>query len=363
MRKKSDKHKKVWLGIIILLLILSPFILKAGKAIPVIWQVIFNKNIELKKENGNINILLLGIGGGTHDGPNLSDTIIFASVSPEKNKVSLISVPRDLYVPDLKAKVNTAYAVGELKRKGGGIVLAEAVVGKVLGQPIDYTIRIDFAGFEKAIDSLGGIDINVENSFDDYQYPLDGKGNDSCGHSDIEIASLSAQLATGSATELVAFPCRYEHLHFDKGLQHMIGVTALKYVRSRYAKGDEGTDFARSKRQERLISAVKEKVFSAGTLLNPVTIISFYGAIRDNVDANIKEGEFDDFIKLAQKLRGAKIQSTSLEFSEDPEKALLINPPIDMTYQYQYVLIPQAGNGNFSDVHNFVECKIKLDNC
>jgi anionic cell wall polymer biosynthesis LytR-Cps2A-Psr (LCP) family protein len=69
---------------------------------------------------------------------------------------------------------------GELKRKGGGIALAKAAVGKITGQRIDYAVRIDFSGFVKAVDVVGGLDINVENSFDDYQYPVSGKEDDPC---------------------------------------------------------------------------------------------------------------------------------------------------------------------------------------
>lgn len=363
MRKKENSRKKIIVGLLIVVLILSPFLIKAAKTLPIFWEYLINKKIELKKENGNINMLLLGIGGGNHEGPNLSDTIIFGSINVEKNKVTLISIPRDLWIAEISSKVNAAYAIGEGKKEGGGIVLGDAVVEKVLGQKVDYTVRIDFEGFEKAIDSLGGIEVRVDRSFNDYQYPIAGKGNDPCGLSDVEIASISAQIATESASLVSSFPCRYEHIHFDKGLQRMNGEVALKYVRSRHARGDEGTDFARSKRQEKVISAVKEKVFSAGTLLNPVKIISFYSALSQNIDTNIKQEEFDDFIKLAQKLRGAEIKSYSLEFNDDPERALLVNPPIGPKYGYQYVLIPQAGDGNFSDIHNFVECKVKLDNC
>lgn len=358
MRKKSRVHKKTALIILVITVALSPFLFKLGRAVPVMWQYFFNKEIELK-DSSRVNVLLLGIGGGKHEGPNLTDTMIFASIDVPRNKATLVSVPRDLWVPELKAKINTAYATGESKRKGqGGIILSEAVLEKILGQPIDYTVRVDFDGFVKAIDSLGGIDVDVKNSFDDYEYPVEGRENDTCGHSDEEFEKLAT-----SSSQLEAFPCRYMHLHFDRGLQRMDGEKALQYVRSRHAKGREGTDFARSERQTKVISAVKQKTLSVGTLLNPIKIISFYSALRQNIDTNIKENEFDDFIKLAQNLRGAQVVNASLEFSDDPENALLVNPPISSKYGFQYVLIPQAGDGNFSDIHSFVDCKVNRDNC
>jgi anionic cell wall polymer biosynthesis LytR-Cps2A-Psr (LCP) family protein len=66
----------------------------------------------LKQSDNRINILLLGIGGGTHDGPNLTDTIMLASIDFKADKVTLVSIPRDLWLPDTNQKINAAYAIG-----------------------------------------------------------------------------------------------------------------------------------------------------------------------------------------------------------------------------------------------------------
>lgn len=337
----------------------------SGKYLPPLFQLLFQREINLKSGTQNhVNILLLGTGGGMHDGPNLTDTMIFASIDPSNKKVTLVSIPRDLWVPQLKHKINFAYADGEAKRKGGGIIEARAAVKSVLGQNIDYTLRLDFDGFVKAIDMVGGLDVTVDNALDDSQYPLGGKENESCGHSDIEIASLSAQLATGSATELDAFPCRYEHLRFDKGVHKMDGITALKFVRSRHAEGQEGSDFARSKRQEKMISAFKEKVFSLNTFLNPVKLVSLAGVFKDSIDTDIKEEEYDDFVKLAQKLRGAKIKSAVLDSGDDQANRLgLITQGVDGDYDGQYVLVPNQGDGRFSEIQEYINCEIKIGDC
>src|SRR5581483_6729335 len=263
-------HKKAKTIAAFVLIILAAFVvLNVGRFVPVLFGVFFNKNIELKKsENKNINILLLGIGGAAHDGPNLSDTVIFASIDTEKNTVHLVSIPRDLWIPELKAKVNSAYAIGQEKRAGGGLILAKATVSKIVGQEIDYGFRIDFGGFVKAIDTVGGLDISIDNTFDDNEYPNEQKTTDLCGHTLDEATKL---IATEEAT--VVFPCRYEHIHFDAGPQHLTGDQALIFVRSRHAEGIEGSDFARSKRQQKVIEAFKDKLFSAQTLLNPAQII------------------------------------------------------------------------------------------
>lgn len=355
MRRKRRKFG--FLILVICLIVVGFFLFQAVKLSPILFQLFLNKNIELKKaSNERVNLLLLGIGGGTHDGPNLSDSIIFASINSKTNKVLLVSIPRDLWIDDLKAKINTAYAYGEEKQKGGGIVLADAAVSKVVGQPIDYTVRIDFAGFVKAVDMVGGIDVNVERTFDDYAYPITGKEEDTCGHAPEEIDKLATE-----ASELEAFPCRYKHIHFDKGLRHFDGQTALEFVRSRHALGPEGTDFARSQRQEKVIQAFKQKVLSVGTLLNPIKLVGVYTAFSENIDTDIQQSEFDDFIKLAQKMKGAKISSAILDAGDSTtdRSGLLIHPDDASGYEGQWVLIPMAGASDYSEIHEYIACLLQ----
>lgn len=366
-RRRRPVRRRVIIWFFIILFILAGFgIFSLAKHLPFLWQLAFNRQINLKKTQQNrINMLILGVGGGVHEGPDLTDTIIFASIDPNTKKVILVSLPRDLWVPELNGKVNTAYTIGEDKEKGGGLVLAKAMIGKILGQQIDYGVKIDFDGFVKAIDMVGGLDIYVDNAFDDYQYPITGKEADTCGHTDEEIASFSAQLASGSANPQDVFPCRYEHLHFDRGRQHMDGTMALKYVRSRHAEGTEGSDFARSKRQQKVIEAFKEKVFSLGTILDPVKAIGLINTVQSSIDTDIKEDEYDDFIRLAQQLKGAKIISTVIDVGDDAANrlGLLVNPPISADYGNQWVLTPRTGNGDYSEIQQYVSCELKSGNC
>ena len=361
-------HKKrplILIGIIMVVLVL--FIYKTASVYPFLFQLVFNRGVNLKQTTDNrINILLLGISGGSHEGPNLTDTIILASLDQKNNKVTLVSIPRDLWVPDLTLdvkKVNGAYAYGEGVKKGGGLPLAEAVIEKITGQTIDYGVRLDFSGFVKAVDIVGGLDINVDNTFDDYQYPIDGKEADPCGHTTQELQTLAN---TPEAQLPQVFPCRYLHVHFNKGLQHMDGATALEFVRSRHASQEiEASDFARSKRQEKIIQAFKSKVLSAQTLLNPGKIISLYTTLKGSIDTDIQQSDFDDFIRLAEKMKNAKIQSTVIDAGDDTiqRSGLLINPPISSDYNYAWTLIPRVGNGNFSEIQKYVSCEITKGNC
>jgi LCP family protein required for cell wall assembly len=360
-------RKRPLILLAIIVVILAIFVVKTASFYPFLFQLVFNRGINLKQNtDSRINILLLGTGGGNHDGPNLTDTIILASLDPKNNKVTLVSIPRDLWFPDLTMnvkKINGAYAYGEAIKKGGGLSLAEAAITKITGQPVDYGIRIDFSGFIKAVDIIGGLDINVDNTFDDYQYPIDGKEADTCGHTVEEMQSL---VSVPEDQLPQAFPCRYLHLHFNKGLNHMDGATALEFVRSRHAsEAIEASDFARSKRQEKVISAFKSKVLSAQTLINPGKLISLYTTLQGSIDTDIQQNDFDDFIRLAEKMKNAKIQSAAIDTGDDlvQRAGLLIVPPIVSDYDYAWTLIPRIGNGNFSEIQKYISCEITKGNC
>ncbi len=318
----------------------------------------------LKNVNGVTNILLLGIGGGTHDGPNLTDTIILASLNPKKDTVTLVSIPRDLWIPELQGKVNTAYQIGIDNNPSNDLEEPTKVISKVTGQPIQYAFRIDFQGFEKAVDLLGGIDVNAPNTLDDYFYPIEGMEDANCGHSTQEIK----QFTSTDSAELdnwEFFNCRYKHLHVAKGEQHMDGQEALEYVRSRHADGVEGTDFARSRRQQIVISAIKSKVFSAGTLLNPVKMVQLFNVFKDSIDTNIKESDIPTFVSTFSKMKDAKIRNAVIDYGDlsTGRVGLLENGPISADFGYAYILIPRVGNGNFSEINKYVICEITIGNC
>lgn len=231
------------------------------------------------------NLVVMGIGGEGHIGADLTDTIIMISLGSVKKDVKVISLPRDLWIDSLKARINTAYHYGQLP-------LAKSAVEEVLGIPIHYAVVIDFAGFKEIIDSVGGVDINIEKTFDDYLYPIEGK----------ETAEPES--------------ARYEHLHFDKGIAHMDGVTALKFARSRHAVGEEGTDFARSARQQKMISALKDKVFSVDNLTSATTMKNVINNVQKSLDTDIKPEVYASFMKFAYDFERSGKSFESLKIEE-----------------------------------------------
>lgn len=310
------------------------------------------------QQDKDFNVLLMGIGGGNHDGPNLTDTIILANVRPSKNRVNLISIPRDLWVPDLQAKINEAYSDGQ--DHGKGIMMARATLEKVTGAQIDYVIVLDFDGFSKLVDELGGINVNVVRTFDDYAYPIAGKEDDLCGHTPEEVPLIAT-----SEAELDAFPCRYEHLHFNKGEQHMNGTTALKFVRSRHALGVEGTDFARSARQELAIKAIRQKALSLNILFNPVKVLGIYNILKGNINTDVPVSNYGDFIKIAKRMKDVTIKSYVIgqPDSDAGTYGLLTNPVPSAANNFAWVLAPRVGNGDFSEIHSYVQCVTSIGDC
>lgn len=353
---------------IIVAIVLFKLVPSLGSFFPHAARVIFHPGATLKETNGKTNVLLLGIGGGTHDGPDLTDTIIFASIDWKKNTVTLVSIPRDLWVPSLTSsvkKINEVYAQGEDNNQHKGLLLTRAVVSSVVGQDVHYAIRLDFQGFVAAIDQIGGVDVNVARTLDDYNYPISGKEDDTCDHTPEDLQTFNATASAQTDTDIFTFyPCRYKHLHFDPGAQHMDGETALEFARSRHGVGTEGSDFARSARQQLVIEAVRNKLISSA-FFSPGKVLGLYGVIKDSVDTDITDTDLGLFLDRLPQLKSAKIVSSVIDYGDytTGRAGLLQLAPVAADYDFLSVLIPRAGNGDFSEIQKFVSCEITKGNC
>ncbi len=179
-----------------------------------------------------VNVLFLGVDRRANEpGPWRTDTMIVLSVDPTTKTASMLSIPRDLWVtiPDYNfdERINSAHVYGDnLEYPGGGPELAKKTVQYNLGIPIHYYARLDFAGFIKIIDAIGGIEIDVPREIVDYQYPTEDY--------------------------------RTTTLRIKAGRQPMDGDLALKYARTRH----DSNDIDRGRRQQQVIMAVFDKVLS-----------------------------------------------------------------------------------------------------
>ena len=268
-----------------------------------------------------INILLLGYGGPKHDGPYLTDSMMIARFDPTRSTAYLLSLPRDLWVTlptggsGTPQKLNAAYAIGldddqypdkENKYTGGhsgARAMTSDVVKDVTGLSMTHVLAVDFEGFIQGVDTLGGIDVKVAQSFEDKEYPLEGKETDLCGKDEKE---MEEQLKTATNAAIL-FPCRYETIKFDKGIVHMDGINALKYVRSRHATN--GSDFARSERQREIINAVKEKALSLGILSK---LPELYKTLASHIATDITIQDVPSFASLLTTWSTYKITSIGL---------------------------------------------------
>lgn len=272
-------------------------------------SLVLNNSGELQGEEQNqVNILLLGYRGSGQDGPYLTDTMILASINPETNKVLLTSIPRDfLWKDDLDSpkKINSAFAYG-LNGKGdfaNAGTDARQAVEKLTGLDVPYFFSVDFQGFKKAIDAVDGVDVNVERSFSDSEYPDEG------------IGYLPTQT-------------------FSAGQQHMNGARALIYARSRHGDNGEGSDFARSKRQAVVISALKDKIRALNILSNTNTLDNLLNIVSDHLHTNMEPSEI---LRLEKILHDGEVKIFSKSF--DPSSNLICETRLE-NQDRTYVLIP-----------------------
>lgn len=303
----------------------------------------------IRQNNNQVNLLVMGIGGGNHEGADLTDSIILVNLNLAQKKMAFITIPRDLWIDELQDKINTMYEKGKTKSQNTGLILSKATVSQITGINVDYAVVVDFHAFAKIVDIIGGVDINIENTFNDNAYPIEGKENDRCGKTEEEITDL--EITDANVTEI--FPCRFEKLHFEKGIVRLDGATALKYVRSRHStNSDEGTDFARSKRQVKLISAIRARITKPEIYLNPKVFMQMSADLKNDIVSDLSNTQM---LALAGKFAAADFSHTKTlnidqETSEKP--GLLINPP-SQEYNGAWVLIPK--NNNYEEIHRAVK--------
>lgn len=271
----------------------------------------------LQGENEDrVNVLITGMGGAGHPGPYLTDTIILASYKPSTNQVSMISVPRDLNVPINEwewKKINSINAYAEVKEAGSGAKALAEKASEYLDIPIHYYIRVDFSGFKDLIDELGGIEVCVDRTFTDYEYPtLDYK---------------------------------YQTVYFDEGCQKMGGDAALKYVRSRHGNNGEAGDFARSRRQQKVIMALKDEIFSFTTFFSLRKVEKLLETYNENIATNFEVWELMRGIKLA---KNVNLENVVTEVLSDAPGGPLYSTMINGAY----VLLPKQDD--FADVKQII---------
>ncbi|HZC06033.1 MAG TPA: LCP family protein [Ktedonobacterales bacterium] len=285
---------------------------------------------------GRINVVVLGYGGAGHDGAYLSDSLMVMSLSPSDRSTTMISVPRDLWVQippnsGQYSKINAAFADGVANgydasasgqgnlpsgQLAGGLEAA-AKVSDVTGMDVPYFMTINFQGFRALVDALGGVDINVPTAFT-ANYPI----NDD-----------------------PAINAGWKVIHFNTGVQHMNGEQAIEYARARYvlSPASEGTDFARSARQQLLIRAIASRMRSPSAwpgLSNAMT------ALQKAIYTNLSLADLTEF-------------TLKLDFSHAAHVGLSTSNVLvgATSSDGQDILLPE--NGDWNAIKQYIKSNLK----
>lgn len=196
-----------------------------------------------------LDILVLGLDARAGEGyTTRTDTIMVAGVTPAQLRVSLLSIPRDLFidVPNYGLqRINTVNVLGELEAEGRGPDLLGDAISSNFNIGIDRYARMDFSAFVEMIDAVGGVTIDVERTIVDNAYPTAAGGTIS--------------------------------VRFEAGRQHMDGERALIYARTRHADDD----YRRAERQQQVMAAFSRK------LVNPLNWAAVGGVLARSVDTNL----------------------------------------------------------------------------
>ncbi|MES2970881.1 MAG: LCP family protein [Patescibacteria group bacterium] len=281
--------------------------------------------------DGRVNILMLGKGGEGHTAPDLTDTILIASIDPVQKQVALLSIPRDLNIADSGIKkINSVYAdakygasdrnANDEDAEKAGMDAIEKVVEDKIGIPVHYNVMIDFEGFTKAISTVGGVDIDVDAENTVYEVLWD------------------------------ATTRRQYTLDVKEGKQHFDGTRALFYARSRQTS--PRGDFDRAERQRKLLLALKEKVLSLGTFANPLKLSQLIDDFGNHIQTNINKNEVLRLYDIGKDISGDKVASVGLA---DPPNNYVTTDNIGGVS----IVRPRAGLTDFSEIQSYVRNALK----
>jgi len=228
-----------------------------------------------------VNILLLGMdrdiceGADPESNANRTDTMIVVRIDPRTAKVTMMNLPRDLwvFVPDHGSqKLTTAHLYGELGQyePDGGPGLAKQVIWDNFEIPIHRYVRVDFDGFLKIVDAVGPITVDVPPSPGD---PTVGLHDDMYPTAD----------------------CQHMTIDFPPGRNDLDGERALQYARSRYST----SDLDRSKRQMQVLVAIKKAGMRPAVVLDLPKLIP---ALRQTVDTDFTAREITSLARIAPRI-------------------------------------------------------------
>lgn len=254
----------------------------------------------------SLMVLVMGVDSRAEiPGPPRTDLVLLVNIDRNAQSISMLSLPRDLYVtiPDygkgeIRDRINSAYEHGEKYGvEGGGAALAKRTIHRNLGIRVDRFVLVDFEGFERIVDAVGGIEIDVPAPLVDDHYPTNDYG----------------------VTTVI----------FEPGRQLMDGERALIYSRSRQST----SDFSRASRQQEVAVALRDRLSDRGIrTLAPASILEYARIIHSSVTTDVT---IDELILLARTVQGME--------GESIHRAMIDPSLVDtfVTSSGQEVLVPR----------------------
>ncbi|MEX0587484.1 MAG: LCP family protein [Patescibacteria group bacterium] len=321
--KKRSRRRRWLVGILVSLLLLGGGLFALSRTpfgqnllAPVSFFAQLVKPVSLTEVDGRVNVLVLGVDTRSSGWSGLTDTILVGSISTLEGDPALVSIPRDFMVRiPSRVKINTVYSYGGTQKDGKfdiqkGLDSSKAKIEEVLGIKIPYWVVVNFEGFREVIDTLGGISVTVDSNYSSCSYPT----------SDY----------------------KYKCISFKAGTQTMNGEKALEFAR--YRNGSD--DFDRARRQQKVITAVKDKIMSSNLLLDPGKLSNLYQQISAAVKTNASFGEIKRALEIGAKL-GDLPQIKNLIL--DPDSGLVFHPK-DSLYGIGYVIVPKEGETSYAKI-------------
>ena len=313
-------------------------VFKGGTATAAALKDNVDPNLLKGEGSGRVNILLMGRGGGNHDGPDLTDSMMLVSVDPVNHTSTLLSLPRDLWVNVTNAgvmKLNAVWESGEFQYLGktapgstnpkaitAGFTMVDQTVSQILGINVDYNVLVDFQAFQQAVDSVGGVTVNVPTDLVDPTMAWENSGNSTLAKA---------------------------------GLDNFDGAQALRYVRSR----ETSSDFARADRQRAVLVALKNKIETVGTLSNPFKISGLLNSFGDNVQTDLSLSNAERLYSIVRNIGSSNISSIDLDGGTANAVGVGAQYVTGGTVSGQSVVLPKAGLFDYGDIQQFVREQLK----
>lgn len=339
--KRRKIIKRVAIGIGVILLLIGIFIgiralIAGGNVFKGNLLGLFTSQPLKMDDRGRSNIVVFGTSEDDpgHEGALLTDSIMLISVDQKKNNAYLLSIPRDLWVDygtacnsGYSGRINEVYSCfsGDGEKEAAGAKELAKKVGEVTDMEVQYYVHMNYGVLVDAVDAVGGVSVEIDS--DDPRGIFDDNFDWRC-----------------------QYRCNFvKYKNGPTGL--MDGEHALALARARGASGNTyglpGANFDREKYQRKILVALKDRAASAGTLTNPGKVTALIDAMGKNLRTNFETGEVRTLMRLGTDVPSKEIRSLNLN---DPEAPLVVGSMINGAS----VLIPSAGQGNFSDIQAYV---------